>query len=126
MKETWRYIPREKNGRFAHYVPIIEPRRDLILEGNPWRRIFIFGIGMLFGAALVVGFYLACVVERAAEATQGPENGAIESMNTMDVNVPGVWGKNGFPVKAETLNGWVRAPYKPTSDQQAISSTFSK
>lgn len=89
MIRPHRYVPREANGRFAHYLPILEERPGV---SHSLRAFLCFTSGFIVGVAIVVLFYFACLFERAAEATQGPENGATESMNTMDVNVQGVKG----------------------------------
>ena len=82
------------------FQPILEAQRTPQRE---YRHLFLASIAMFLAGILLgigVAFGLAELLDPVGSPA-GQKEGA-NVMNTMDVNVQGVWGKKGFPVKNES------------------------
>ena len=67
---NWQRVSKEEGG-YEHYLPILEPRPAK--TSLSLRSVLLFSSGFFAGVAAIVLFYLALVLERAAEASQSPQ-----------------------------------------------------
>ena len=91
------------------FQPILEAQST---HRGEHRHLFLASIAMFLAGILLgigVSFGLAELLDPVGSPA-GQKEGA-NFVNTMDVNVQGVWGKKGFPVKDETLRAWRGVPY---------------